>query len=248
MTDTSPPETPAEAPRRRQDPLSARADTILEQARYTALQIELTTLAHPWLVKAGMDPLTAPQRLRELAEQARGDGGRSRLRTRLAHLPWIDVEELMPRVRQWQSVVRKRLRGAAPEAARAVRELRGVLRPTAHRLVGSMTMLQSVIPMFKREADVLGAGVDVSAIVAEATALLEALEQATSARGETADVRKAAAAVAREAMATLRAELKLIRLQWRLARDLSGGTIAKLDLGLARADVASRGHRHRKQP
>lgn len=237
MTDPEPPK-PSQ-----QDPLNARTDAIIEQAVFTALQIKLTTPAHPWLLKVGLDPETAPTRLRALAEEAREREGQSRLRGRLAHLPWIDVAGVLPRVRQWQRVTRQQLHAAAPEARRAVGEVRRALRPTAQRLAGTMTMLQGVIPTLQREADVLGSGVDVPAIVAEATTLLAALEQATSERGETADVHTAAAAVARRTTAALRTELRLIRRQWRYARDLSGGRFPELDLGIARADVASRAQR-----
>lgn len=232
---------------RRIDPLEARRKALIEEVLWVVTQLEQDYVARPWLLKGGSDPDLLAAGLRRLQEAARVatlDAERAGV---MRTAPSLGTAKLLEEVAAWQREARLLLRraGASAPERRAAGALRDALKVSARRLAGSLAMLRAAIPMLRADAQVLGPRVEPERLADLGEALLVRLEANQLDHNRAVDERAARVAAARAAVDALRRELRVIRWAWRMAWELSGRKIRRLDLGGLAADVGSRPRRRR---
>ncbi len=223
------------------DPIYATIPAQLATSTSVVAQLDTTTTAWPWLVKAGASPTDLSTRLVLLAADLRARVSLASALDDSDKAAYLEAKPTLDKVTWWRRILRQRLRWAdlgGPLAQAAAAEVRETLKLSPLRLQGTLVMLPRAVAALERTQPNLPEEVHAAESAAEGEALFAELLRCDGLR-RTHDLDAAAAHLAvKAARAALIAHLRRIRWMWRLARDLSGGTIPKLNLSAGKADIA----------
>lgn len=223
------------------DPLYARIPAQLAIAIAVVAQIDTTTTAWPWLIEAGESPTDLTARLAVLAGDLRARVSLSSALADCETVAYADAAPTLEKVDRWRRLLRQRLRACdtgSAVARAAAAEIRKALKLSPLRLAGTLQMLPRAVAALERNLANLPPEVHGEASAAEGEQFLTALLRCDDTRRKQATDASAALAAVKVARAAMVQHLRLIRWKWRMANDLAGGALPKLNLSAGLADIA----------